>query len=223
MTNLSIYCDFDGTITTSDNIIAIMKKFAPPEWLAVKDEILSQHVSIQEGVGNLFALLPSTFKKDIITYLSSYAEIRSGFEDFVSFTKSKNVNLYVVSGGIDFFVKPLLNNFICEDHIFCNVANFSDSYIQIEWPHGCDEHCQKSCGCCKPSIIRKLNQPGDYKIVIGDSITDLEAAKCADLVLACDEFLINKCEELHLNYQPFTSFHEVITILQSTLSKVVKV
>ena len=27
-----IICDFDGTITTNDNIISIMKQFAPEEW-----------------------------------------------------------------------------------------------------------------------------------------------------------------------------------------------
>ncbi|MEC1069527.1 2-hydroxy-3-keto-5-methylthiopentenyl-1-phosphate phosphatase, partial [Priestia megaterium] len=29
MTSLKIFCDFDGTITNSDNIISIMKQFAP--------------------------------------------------------------------------------------------------------------------------------------------------------------------------------------------------
>ncbi|MGB2992381.1 MAG: 2-hydroxy-3-keto-5-methylthiopentenyl-1-phosphate phosphatase, partial [Paenisporosarcina sp.] len=40
-----IFCDFDGTITIKDNIMAIMKKFAPPEWEPIKDQILGQQIS----------------------------------------------------------------------------------------------------------------------------------------------------------------------------------
>ncbi len=58
-----IYCDFDGTITDSDNIIAIMKEFAPPNWEVVKDQILSREISISEGVGKLFAELSSEKKR----------------------------------------------------------------------------------------------------------------------------------------------------------------
>ena len=67
MTSLKIFCDFDGTITNSDNIIAIMKQFAPPEWESIKDDVLAQRVSIQEGVGQMFALLPVELKEDIET------------------------------------------------------------------------------------------------------------------------------------------------------------
>ena len=35
----------------------------------------------------------------------------------------------------------------------------------------------QGCGCCKPSIIRTLLDQDAVSVVIGDSITDLEAAK----------------------------------------------
>lgn len=55
MTKRVIFCDFDGTITDNDNIIAIMKQFAPPEWETLKDDILAQRISVQEGVGKMFS------------------------------------------------------------------------------------------------------------------------------------------------------------------------
>ena len=51
------------------------------------------------------------------------------------------------------------------------------------------------------------------KIIIGDSITDLEAAKMADLVIARD-FLIEKCEELGIPYVPFETFTDVTKLLK---------
>lgn len=221
MSNLTIYCDFDGTITTTDNIISIMKHFAPPAWEQVKDDILSQNISIKEGVGKMFSLLPSSSKIELIDYLFNTTKIRPGFRDFVHYTRQKNIDLKITSGGIDFFVFPLLEDLVDRQNIYCNSADFSNEFIQILWPYPCDEHCQNDCGCCKTSIIRKLEQPNDFNIVIGDSITDLEPAKLANLVFACDDFLVDKCKEFNLPYKKFDTFYDVITTLEEIQRKVV--
>lgn len=208
-----IFCDFDGTITTKDNIMAIMKKFAPAEWEPIKDQILGQQMSIQQGVTQLFNLLPTDQKDEITQFVLDQAQIREGFKDFVAYTKSQQIPLFIVSGGIDFFVKPLLKDYISEEQIYCNVADFSGDMISIKWPHTCDELCSNGCGCCKPSIIRKLSEDSTYKIVIGDSITDLQAAKLADQVIARD-FLSEKCKELNISFEPFETFTDVIHILK---------
>jgi 2-hydroxy-3-keto-5-methylthiopentenyl-1-phosphate phosphatase len=213
MSNIAIICDFDGTITETDNIIAIMKQFAPPVWDVLKNGVLSQEISVREGVGNMFQLLPSSLKKDIVEFILDHAEIRPGFKEFVQFTKEKNIPLYIVSGGIDFFVYPLLEGLIDEGQIYCNKADFSNEMIAIEWPHSCGNICDNDCGCCKPSLIKKLTSMNEHKIVIGDSITDLQAAKLADFVIARD-FLLEKCKELHLPHKPFTTFYDVIEIIE---------
>lgn len=213
MKNPAIICDFDGTITETDNIIAIMKKFAPPEWNELKNGVLSQDISIKEGVGKMFQLLPSSIKQEIVDYIVNHAKIREGFQDFVEYTKEKQIPLYIVSGGIDFFVYPLLNGLVKYDHIYCNIADFSEDKINIIWPHTCDENCDNHCGCCKPSLIRKLTNKEQDIIVIGDSITDLQAAKLADFVLARD-LLLEKCKELKLPHNSFTTFYDVIKVLE---------
>ncbi len=85
---------------------------------------------------------------------------------------------------------------------------FQQSLLQLNGPHSCDDHCQNHCGLCKSSLIRKLSDTDDFHIVIGDSITDLQAAKQADKVFARD-FLITKCEENHIAYTPFETFQDV--------------
>jgi 2-hydroxy-3-keto-5-methylthiopentenyl-1-phosphate phosphatase len=214
MNNKVIICDFDGTITETDNIIAIMKKFAPPEWLPFKDAVLSQGISIREGVGNMFQLLPSSSKNEIVEFILESAEIRAGFKEFVQYTKENNIPLYIVSGGIDFFVYPLLEGLIDKDQVYCNEADFSNEMITIKWPHSCDTACSNDCGCCKPSLIRQLTNAEQRKIVIGDSITDLQAAKLADFVIARD-LLLEKSKDLQLPHKSFTTFYDVIDILDS--------
>ncbi|OLN23740.1 2-hydroxy-3-keto-5-methylthiopentenyl-1-phosphate phosphatase [Domibacillus antri] len=206
--NPVLICDFDGTITENDNIIAIMKRFAPDGWEELKEVVLSQRISIKEGVGKMFALLPSSQKEEITQFILNDAKIRRGFADFVAYARDAGIPLYILSGGMDFFVKPILNGLVPEDHIYCNRADFSGEYIQIHWPHSCDEHCYNECGCCKPSIVRKIAKGKDI-IVIGDSITDLEAAKLADFVIARD-LLLDKCRELGLNHKPFDTFYDCL-------------
>ncbi|MDZ5470536.1 2-hydroxy-3-keto-5-methylthiopentenyl-1-phosphate phosphatase [Bacillus sp. 31A1R] len=209
MKKLAVFCDFDGTITEKDNIIAIMKQFAPPEWETLKDDILSERISIREGVGKMFALLPSSMKEEINTFANEQAKIRAGFKEFVDFLKEEEIPLYIVSGGIDFFVHSILEPFGPFEDLYCNGSDFTGEYIKIMWPNSCDEECTNDCGCCKPSVIRKLEGDQLFKIVIGDSITDVEAAKQADFVLARD-LLLTKCNELELNHSPFTTFYDCI-------------
>ncbi|MDQ0207977.1 2-hydroxy-3-keto-5-methylthiopentenyl-1-phosphate phosphatase [Alkalicoccobacillus murimartini] len=212
-----IFCDFDGTITTKDNIIAIMKKFAPPGWETIKDDILAERISIRTGVGQLFDLIPVEQKQDIINFVLAQAEIREGFSSFLEYVREKQIPLKVVSGGIDFFVQPILEPYGLLENLYCNGSDFSEKTIVITWPHSCDKQCTNDCGCCKPSILRQFQDEDYYKIVIGDSITDLQAAKEADEVFACDSFLLDKCRELQLNHSFFTTFHEIIDRLDSKL------
>ncbi len=214
--SLQIFCDFDGTITNNDNIVAIMEKFAPPEAKTIKQKILSQELSIQEGVGELFSLLPTSLQDDITTFIKETAVIRAGFQEFAQFVQINQISLHIISGGMDFFVYPLLKGLISPDHIYCNTTDFSGETIKVNWPHPCDEHCKNKCGLCKSTLIQQLSLNGDFNIVIGDSITDLQAAKLADKVFARD-FLITKCQEHQISYTAFETFYDIQTEVQQLL------
>jgi 2-hydroxy-3-keto-5-methylthiopentenyl-1-phosphate phosphatase len=215
MTRPIIFCDFDGTVTETDNIISLMKNFAPPEWEPIKDDILNQSLSIKEGVSKLFSLIPLSQKEVMVQYLLDTAVIRKGFKEFVDYTKEHEIPLYIVSGGMDFFVRPLLKDYGPFNGIYCNEASFNDSSIGIHWPHPCDDHCEsKGCGCCKPSILRRLSLTEDTEVVvIGDSVTDIEMAKLGDTVIARD-YLAHTCEEKRIPYHPFESFHDCMDVIE---------
>jgi len=209
-----VFCDFDGTITVNDNIIAIIKHFNPPGWEELVQKIISTEISIQEGVGAMFRLLPSTMQEEVTQFGISNAVIREGFPQFLQYCKDENIQFYVTSGGIDFFVYPLLEAFgIPRDHIFCNESDFSGEHIEITWPHPCDEHCQNHCGMCKPTIMRRFPKELYDRIVIGDSVTDFEGAKLADKVYSRSH-LTQKCQELDLPYTEFETFYHIIDAMK---------
>lgn len=204
-----IFCDFDGTITLSDNIVAIMKHFRPEGYEPIMERILSHDLSIREGVGRMFALLPSSMKQEITDFVLGQAGIRAGFGDFLSELRGRGIPFYVTSGGIDFFVLPLLAPFdIPKEHIYCNGADFSGDKIKITWPYPCDVHCQTDCGMCKTTVMRRFPASRYERILIGDSLTDFEGAKLADHVYSRAR-LTEKCLELGVKHTPFETFHDI--------------
>lgn len=211
-----IYCDFDGTVTAKDNIIALMRKFAPKGWETIAEKVLTRKVSIREGVGELFSLLPSNQKDELVKFAVENARLRPGFQEFLSYLETAGIPIYIVSGGIDFFVHPLLEKFSSLEGIYCNKADFSKERIEINWPHSCDQLCSNDCGCCKTSIMRKNEKTGDFNIVIGDSVTDLEAAKKADFVLARD-LLLEKCQEWDIPHERFDTFFDCIEVIKNRI------
>jgi 2-hydroxy-3-keto-5-methylthiopentenyl-1-phosphate phosphatase len=210
-----IFCDFDGTITENDNIVAIMKHFDPPGWTDIVTRIIDRTMSIREGVGAMFSLLPTSRKEEIVRFAIDKAVIRKGFPELLDFCRERNIAFYVTSGGIDFFVYPLLARYhIDSDHIYCNASDFSGGSIRIDWPHPCDEHCCVDCGMCKTTIIRRFPADRFERILIGDSVTDFEGAKLADLVFARSH-LEEKCTELGIPFVPYTTFDDVTNELES--------
>ncbi|MEK8129762.1 2-hydroxy-3-keto-5-methylthiopentenyl-1-phosphate phosphatase [Paenibacillus filicis] len=209
-----IFCDFDGTITVNDNIVAIMKHFRPEGWDKLVEQVVSKQISIRDGVGRMFALLPTSRKQEIVDYAIGNVQIRSGFAELLAYCEREQIHFLVTSGGIDFFVYPVLSAFpIPKEHIYCNGSDFSGPQIRIEWPHACDEHCDNDCGMCKTAIIRRYPADQYERILIGDSVTDFAGAKLVDTVFA-RAHLIDLCEELSLNYRPFETFHDVINHLE---------
>lgn len=208
-----ILCDFDGTITAEDNIIALMKAFAPTEWVELKDAILAQDISIRSGVGQLFDLLPSSERTAYRDYLVERIALRPGFSAFLTEVHQNGWHFDVVSGGMDFFVHPILDGLVDSEHIYCNVADFSGETVTVTWPHACDTQCTNDCGCCKPTIARRIVDSTDRLIVIGDSVTDFEIAKRADFVYARGQ-LITLCEAEAIPFAPFETFHDITHHLQ---------
>lgn len=214
-----IFCDFDGTITEKDNIIDIMKQFAPPEWETIVDEIFAKERSLRDGVHKMFSLIPSSLRQEITDFVLERANVREGFADFVAYCKKNGIELLVTSNGIDFFIKPILAPYESEiNRIYCNDSDFSDETINIIYPYPCDEHCDVDCGMCKTTIIRSYDSASYLKVVIGDSITDLEGAKIADAVIA-RSYLQKKCEELNIPYYPFSTFTDCIQALADLKNK----
>ncbi len=205
-----IFSDFDGTITLKDNIVAILKHFDPPGWEELVTRTVSGELSIREGVSRMFELFPSSMEDEIRRYVVEHAGIRPGFRELLHYCKERDIEFHVTSGGIDFFLLPLLQPYAIErNHIYCNESDFSGDRIRIVWPHTCDDECGKDCGMCKPRVLRRYAPDKYVRILIGDSLTDFEAARIADVIFARSH-LADRCRELGYPFFAYETFYDVI-------------
>lgn len=209
---MRIFSDFDGTMTIADTIMAVMAHFDPPGWKKIVENMFANRTSVRHGVGQLFSLFPSAYKEAIVSYVTTHVKFRSGLQPLLSWCAQQNIPFYVVSGGVDFFIDPLIATWnIPKHHVYCNMGDFSGERIRIVWPHPCDRHCVQDCGLCKPSVMRALPQ-ADVTVMVGDSLTDYGASREADVVFA-RAHLATYCAQHHLTYVPFHTFDDVLTHL----------
>lgn len=202
MSDYIIFCDFDGTITLQDTCVPILEQFADGDWEKY-DELLSKGlINLHECMQKQFEMIQA----NIPTIISSMGPIpiRSGFAEFTSFCQSQEINVVIVSAGLDFIIRSVLSQNNLDLPVVA--AKVKDERFQLEFPslHYPD------------SIDFKVDQVKYYQaqqkkvIFIGDGISDLLGAKQADLVFAVKNSFLNSRFE-----NGFTGFLE----LKETLIK----
>lgn len=209
---VAIFCDFDGTAADQEVIVSLFQAFGPPGWEAVRDAIIAGTTSVREGVGGIFARIPSDRVPEMIEHARRITTLRRGFREFLEYCRVHGHRFLLTSGGVDFFIYPIVEGLLSRDQIYCNGSDVSGPTVRILWPYACDERCRADCGMCKPTIMRRFPPERYYRVVIGDGVTDLQAAKLADLVVARD-LLAVKCGEAGIPYERFETFHDVMAVL----------
>ena len=204
-----VFSDFDGTITEKDVLMSIVQHFAPPIWKDIWNKIFTREITISEGVKQLFHLIPSSKKDEIVNWCLKNMKIREGFKDFLLFLKQKDIPFIVLSGGLDFYIHPLLESYReLIYNIYANKALFDERYIKVEFIYKCNNVCKEDCGMCKPYIIEKYYKIFKPKIYIGDGITDLTSASISDIIFARD-YLAKTLQSLKIKYFEYSSFIDI--------------
>lgn len=195
--------DFDGTISIQDTLVTLVKKFYPIKYLRWGQLLIQGTYTIADWL--------KAFEKHFEIRQELYDEalkkitIDPTFGDFI-----QNKEVRIVSGGFDYNINFILNNFeLTPPKIYSNHLEFiQNAKISIKFPYF-NEECGK-CGVCKKNIVLKYQKEYNQVIMIGDGITDLCAAKSADLVYAKEgTFLNKKLTRLKIPHTTFKFFSEI--------------
>lgn len=213
---IAIFSDFDNTISTHDVCVGIFDAFSWPNWREIEEEILECGKGSQVVLPTLLAPMKMT-AGDLRDFVLSQFEIDPFFSKFVEQCEERDLPLFVLSDGLDFYLKLLLARVnLLHLNYRSNHLEWIEGKPFVEFPYA-NTDCGR-CGHCKRSRLENVQAMG-YKIIyIGDGITDFCAAHHADLIFAKDA-LLAYCHERGIECHPFTNFNEISQALFSESGK----
>lgn len=206
-----VFCDFDGTITSCETFVGILKHFAPSLSSELIPKILSKEITLRQGVRQILESIPSSVYPDELLQFVQDKPIRPGLLSLINYLDSQQIPFVVVSGGIRCLVESILKreNLLkrCAKIYGIDIDKTNEKLKVIsEWESGNEL-------VAKVNIIKQECQNNEKIIVIGDSLTDLNASKCADLVFARDA-LCNYLKEENIDFIEWRDFEDIKTKLQ---------
>jgi len=209
---LAVQCDFDGTITEEDVSFLLLDTFAQGNWR----EILKEHSEgrIPVGVFNkrAFDLVKADMRTQLdLIFHSDRVKIRPGFKELVVFCKNNDYRFFIVSNGLIFYIRALLENMGLNDiEVYAARNQFHPEGMKVSYisPEG-----KELDDGFKESYTRLLIDDSYEVAYVGDGISDIHSARLAQIVFAKGP-LIGKCEDERVDYIPFSDFFDVIKGLE---------
>lgn len=208
--SVKIYVDFDGTISKNDIINFLLEKYADSIWLKLDKKYIEGKISSSECLTKQIALLKRVPDKKILKSAKMIG-IDKTFKNFCYFCENKNIDIEIVSEGLDIYIDYLLK--INEIKVRKVNSNIYKGRGKVEFPYN-KKLCNRNCSNCKKFHLDKKS----FNIYIGDGHSDKCAAMNANMVFAKNnlaEFLDKEGKE----YCPFNSFADIVIILSKFLSK----
>lgn len=200
---VSVYTDFDGTITLDDCNDALVARFLGPVRRVQYDQAFTA------GEMVLWRLLDASLRAcevplpEAIAYLRAHVRIDPGFAPFDAWCRARGIPLAVVSAGTEQVVRAFLAGEGLELPITANRAYPCDPGFGLA---PADEACPT--GVDKAAVLLAARARGELTVFVGDGFSDRLAAPHADLVYA-KAGLAKWCAKQGLAHVPFTGFAEV--------------
>jgi 2,3-diketo-5-methylthio-1-phosphopentane phosphatase len=220
--SLKIFVDFDGTITDDDVGNQFFKEFGGSICEEFVQEYRQEKISAQECFRREIDAIGSLSRRDAEEFLARQT-IDSSFRGFAEFCAAQGMMLTIVSDGLDYYIRSLLErNGLGRVRFFANTLEMrasdnGDHYtLAIRFPYS-DAECTR-CACCKRNIL--LTETGDDDIIVyvGEGYSDFCPAQYADIVFAKQE-LQRFCQEENISYHNYQSFHDVEVRITELLQK----
>ncbi len=201
-----ILCDFDGTITLSDVTNLIWDHFSGRGW---RDELLPPYARGEISHLDIMTLgfkAVSTPEDEMLAYAKANIGMRPGFDELRAFCAEKGWPFYVVSGGIDTYIKA----FLPPEITFFSYHAELDGYWKITLPEGVTLAEGQDF---KVYVLEKLRQehPGMEMVFIGDGRNDLPVSLHADRVFVVKDTRLGRLlSDKGVAFTEFTHFEEVV-------------
>jgi 2-hydroxy-3-keto-5-methylthiopentenyl-1-phosphate phosphatase len=190
--------DFDGTVVEVDTGAYVLTEFANGDWQHFEDQFRRGEISFEECLTSEFGMI--THRKDEILKKLEMVSIRPYFVDVVSYCQDNRIELKLVSGGLDFCIKHILERNKLKVDVICPKTTFTREGLKLEFPKLSDE----ASFSFKDDTVRSYRRGNYYVVYVGDGYADYYALKEADL-----RFVMKDSESAKLLHASKLEFMEV--------------
>ena len=203
--NISISCDFDGTITRQDTVDAILEQFALPQWMDVESEWAAGRIGSRECLAQQSQFLRVT-PAELDAFIDEI-EVDADVAPFFADCLRLGAPVSVVSDGFDWVVRRVLNRMGLRGvPIIANrLVHAGDDRWTVRFPHSAP-NC--GSGVCKCSVVSAPSR----LVHIGDGRSDACVADACDVVFA-KGWLLESRNRRGLPSIPFETFATVRAVL----------
>ena len=209
------FIDFDGTISQIDSLEFILNKYTGNSWRQIENLVTQNQLNEIEALQKEFDLLDIGLKNAIKSIRQ--IPIDPYFKRFIQFCNFNKINITILSGGFDIFIKEILkNNRIKDIKIHSNSVIVTDNkwtIIPSKTPR-----IHNKCNHCKNNWIKEAHQANKRTIFIGDGNTDRCPAKNAEFRFAKNglrDYLISR----GIFHYSFKNFQDIIDTLHYDILK----
>lgn len=207
--------DFDGTISKKDFFRYVVEKIISPEdmkpWQDYKAGKIS-HVEALNGIFTKIRLPQEKFDAFIDTI-----EVEEYFMPTVELCRNKNIDVYVVSAGADYYISRILSKLNLLEHVtlITNPSKYTpENGLELFPVPRTHELYDQDLGISKKNVVEKMKKEGYSVVFAGDGMPDIAAAESADIVFARD-YLIDLCKQSNINYNSFDSYFEIYNFISN--------
>ena len=206
-----VQCDFDGTVTEKDVSFMLLDAFAKGDWQVVNKQYSDGKITVGQFNERAFGMV-KVGKKAMLDYIKRRVKVRHGFRSFVKLCQKKGIRIVIVSNGLDFYIKKIL-----EDNGLQNIeyhaaeTRFPSNGLKVRYI-GPDGSVVDSG--FKDKYVNRYLDDGYQVIYIGNGTSDLAPASGCHRIFAT-ESLLGHCQRTGLACIPFTSFVEITQVLKS--------
>jgi len=224
---LKIFCDFDGTVTKNDVWVAALSRFIndKEKWDVVCQKFGTLEITARECIRRELELVQG-FDFDLFNSYLEQEELDDYFIEFMDYCKEEDFKITLVSEGMDYYVKYILNKYNIDLPLYSNklmqteteVNGKKEIKLSCEFPYA-DEVCNW-CGMSKRNVL--INNTNDFEgeisVFIGDGISDCCVSNYADIVFA-KKSLASYCWKNNITYFDYKNFKDVKNKLISLTEK----
>lgn len=203
-----IVLDFDGTITATDTLDEMARRFGDADVYAdVERQLHAGTITLQECITREFAPVRAGLE-DAVAWVLEHVRMRPGLRELVDLAAQRGWAVTVLSSGFEELIRPVLEAAGVDGvEIVANNVEATPDGWRVVWR---DETVCATCG--EPCKRRGL--PAGREIAyVGDGISDRCAALASDRVFAT-RGLARYLDERGVPYEPFDDFHDIVEALK---------